>query len=721
MASISSVTQADIINVPGDQPTIQAGIDAAVNADEVVVGDGTYTGPGNRDLDFGGKLITVRSASGDPSLCIIDCEGSEESPHRAFFLHSGETSDAVIDGLTIMNGAGDISYDGAGIRCEGSGVTITNCVFFQNSGAPFGWGGAIYCRLGGSVIVSNCTFTFNSAGCGGAIHCRQGTNIEILDCTFAFNSGGTCHGGGVFFGQGDGTGVVSGCTFEFNHADWGGALAAADVLGSLSIVDCTFDHNDAVHDSNGGGAVFFSGVDDGQIVGCEITNNTAAGGGGIYTQSSGQVVIRDCVITDNMCTRAYPGGGGVTGDPAIMEGCTIAHNSSAGWGGGLSIFGDGTILNCQITNNTAIDGAGLFCHTRIPVELVNCLVTDNTATGMGGGMLIWRKAAITNCTIVGNMANTGGGVAVVGTEGAVECPDICTEVELRNSVLWGDSAVQGDELLLANNMFDDPSVLTVSHSNVAGGEAGASVEPGSVLIWGVGNIDVDPLFVDPDNGDLHLSPGSPCIDAGDNTAVPAGITTDLDGNPRFVDDPNTGDTGNPDGVNPIVDMGAYEFQVCPWDIAGPGGGPPDGTVAVNDFLELLATWGCVGCPADFLDPPGVGLEDVQYLLDNWGTACPGEAASEPPSLPDEIENAGLQWPDDWDIFVDCITSGTPEAQANVVCWLSYYLEPWPWPDCPGDDPFASSSGPQVIPQHQPGASSDPSPGWTPRRRAHRNR
>jgi hypothetical protein len=72
---------------------------------------------------------------------------------------------------------------------------------------------------------------------------------------------------------------------------------------------------------------------------------------------------------------------------------------------------------------------------------------------------------------------------------------------------------------------------------------------------GTGNIDADPTFADAEG---RLSPGSPCIDAADNTAVPEGITTDLDGNPRFVDDIGTPDTGF--GEPPMVDMGAYEFQ-----------------------------------------------------------------------------------------------------------------------------------------------------------------
>ena len=84
-----------------------------------------------------------------------------------------------------------------------------------------------------------------------------------------------------------------------------------------------------------------------------------------------------------------------------------------------------------------------------------------------------------------------------------------------------------------------------------------------------------------------LQPDSPCIDAADNTAVPKGIDTDLDGNPRFVDDLCTDDTG--DGESPIVDMGAYEFQVtCPWDL------DCNGNVGAGDLLNLLAAWG--PCP-----------------------------------------------------------------------------------------------------------------------------
>ncbi len=92
----TSTAAADVLQVPGDFRTIQEAIDAAVDGDEVVVADGTWTGVCNTNLDFGGRLITVRSDSGDPALCIIDCEWVFEV--RGFHFHSGETDQAVVSG-----------------------------------------------------------------------------------------------------------------------------------------------------------------------------------------------------------------------------------------------------------------------------------------------------------------------------------------------------------------------------------------------------------------------------------------------------------------------------------------------------------------------------------------------------------------------------------------------------------------------------------------------
>ena len=78
-----STAFAATIRVPADQPTIQAGIDAAVDGDTVLVADGTYTGEGNQDIDFKGKAITVQSENGAEN-CIIDCE---DYSVRGFYLY----------------------------------------------------------------------------------------------------------------------------------------------------------------------------------------------------------------------------------------------------------------------------------------------------------------------------------------------------------------------------------------------------------------------------------------------------------------------------------------------------------------------------------------------------------------------------------------------------------------------------------------------------------
>ena len=87
-------------DVRAESATIQAGITVASAGDTVLIADGTYTGTGNKNLDFGGRAITLRSASGDPATCIIDCE----AVGRGLYFHSGETAEAAVIGLTVRNG-----------------------------------------------------------------------------------------------------------------------------------------------------------------------------------------------------------------------------------------------------------------------------------------------------------------------------------------------------------------------------------------------------------------------------------------------------------------------------------------------------------------------------------------------------------------------------------------------------------------------------------------
>jgi hypothetical protein len=123
---------------------------------------------------------------------------------------------------------------------------------------------------------------------------------------------------------------------------------------------------------------------------------------------------------------------------------------------------------------------------------------------------------------------------------------------------------------------------------------------------GSNNINADPLFVDPDNGDFRIAIGSPCIDAGDNTAVPVDITADLAGSPRFIDNIITPDTGI--GTPPIVDMGAYEAPATvPADI------DLDGDVDGNDFAFFSACFNGAGnSPRDGCSPEQSNAYDFDF-------------------------------------------------------------------------------------------------------------
>ncbi len=132
---------------------------------------------------------------------------------------------------------------------------------------------------------------------------------------------------------------------------------------------------------------------------------------------------------------------------------------------------------------------------------------------------------------------------------------------------------------------------------------------------GTGNIAIRPRFVNGAEGNFRLRPRSPCIDAADNTAVPAGILTDLDGNPRFVDNPATPDTGVPGGAggDAIVDMGAYEFPCDPCDMNC------DGTVDALDiefFIDLLFNGGepCNTCTGDTDGNGTVDAGDIEGFI-----------------------------------------------------------------------------------------------------------
>jgi len=231
--------QARIITVDDHGPAsfnnIQAAIDDSNDSDTVLVADGTYTGDGNRDINFWGKAVTLRSENG-PEKCIIDCQGSETQPHRGFRFYNVEDSNSILDGFTIRNGYDPVS--GGGILCSSS-PTIQNCIITNNRTRDDG--GGIMCDVA-SPTIRNCIITKNIAEVweGGGIRCRSCRGVILDNCLITENS--ARYGGGIGSSGDNFTNfvdiIVTNCTFSANSAQYGGGAVHVGDGSQPSIVNC---------------------------------------------------------------------------------------------------------------------------------------------------------------------------------------------------------------------------------------------------------------------------------------------------------------------------------------------------------------------------------------------------------------------------------------------------------------------------------------------------
>ncbi len=491
---VAAPASAATLNVPSQYATIQAAVNAAANGDTVLIADGTYSGDGNRDIDFGGKNLTVTSVSGAAST-IIDCGGSATADHsgnhRGFYLHSGETS-AVISGLTIENGYEDgytAGEDGGGIDTVRAGVTIQNCTLEGNT-VSSGSGGGISLKneADGEVdTVSNCTITHNSAYYfGGGV--------------YSYNEGGGNTIPNV-------TTLVTGCTITGNTADGGGGIYNYSKYagGSITVTGCTITGNmgsDGNGNGTGGGVENDNEADTGTITvtNCTITNNTAGyQGSGVYNEniSGSSITLTNCAITGNTATNGN--GGGVYNSVGLNNG-TI------------------TLTDCAITSNAAPTGNGGGVYdgnnaTNGLITLINCTITGNTAGNQGGGVYNYNadtfitngpeETTLINCTITGNTAPSGSGGGIYNYN-----IDSASTLSFVNDIFYGDTGGEVATTSVNAPMF--------TFCDVQGGYTGT------------GNIDADPLLINAP-ADAHLSAGSPCVSAGTPNGAPA---TDKDGNTR---------------------------------------------------------------------------------------------------------------------------------------------------------------------------------------------
>jgi len=244
----------------------------------------------------------------------------------------------------------------------------------------------------------------------------------------------------------------------------------------------------------------------------------------------------DSVLTGFTITGGVGNGAGIYTDdssPTISQ--NIITKNSGYYGGGIYCNGSSNplIIGNTIIENTGTFGGAICCNNSVQPIIANNVISANSSSTGGGLHCEYTDGIIVNNTIFNNEADKGGGIYCIKS----------SDVTLVNTIVRGNRATQGSQIAMVN-VLDKAATLTVSYSNVEGGETAAYVDPVHTLAWLSGNINADPLFKDSEKDDFHLTAGSSCINAGNNDA-PDLPRTDKDENPRIS--------------GAIVDMGAYEY------------------------------------------------------------------------------------------------------------------------------------------------------------------
>jgi hypothetical protein len=259
------------------------------------------------------------------------------------------------------------------------------------------------------------------------------------------------------------------------------------------------------------------------VDGLEIRNGTYA-----VTSHAGVVTIANCDIHGQLF------GGIFGGNAAMTVQRNAIHNNRAGQGAGIYVNGGSLTLTGNVIRDneaSATDaGGGLWCN-------VNASVTNNVFTGNSagsGGAIYWTNGSgmFTNNTVTGNTAKSGG---------ALYCE--AGGVTLHNNIVAFNSS----------GIYRFGGQVTgESSTNDIFGNTGYDFSGLSALTGQLGNVAVDPWLSNPFDVP-HLQPGSPCIDAGNNSVVPSD-DIDIDGQPRIQ--------------GPRVDIGADESDGTTWPTGG---------------------------------------------------------------------------------------------------------------------------------------------------------
>jgi len=485
------VVEAD--NEPNAFTNLQDAIGLArkVDVQEIRVAQGVYWPDQGNEYISGDRAATfqlmngVAIRGGYAGVAGLDSNARDIALYKAILsgdllgddVNSTDPQHSGPNNLWMDNSSSVVIGTGTNSTAVLDGFTITSA--FNN---------AIYNRRS-SPTIANCTLTENGLyGLGRGVRNYDSSSPTFTNCIFRDNF--TAFNGGGMHNSVNCNPELTNCTFSGNTAKQGAALYNEENSNPI-------------------------------IMNCKFTGNSAAYGGAIYCENSSNTIYENCIFENNIAKErqgissktgrkhSYGGfGGGIYNhmSDSILTDCTFSSNSTK-WGGG--IYNTGSKINltkCRFSNNSARDG-GALSNNHSDLSFVNCIFSTNTGAFHGGALSNYDCIlALTNCTFSQNSASHGNAISFYSHD-----QDYSGSAVLSNSILWDE----GNEI-----SYHDRSEITITYSDIQGG------------FMGEGNIDMDPLFVNPDAGDYHLKSQtgrwdpslqnwvtddvtSLCIDAGD--------------------------------------------------------------------------------------------------------------------------------------------------------------------------------------------------------------
>ena len=561
------------LHVPAQYADVQDAISAASDGDVIVLAQGTYTS--RFAFAFYGKRITVRSS--DPLDDAV--RDSTVITNRVWFTY-GEGQESVLAGLTL----------GGGIYCSSSSPTIErNRILFAGQ-PPDLFPQAHYFGNSKAMMKDN-VFASTVLPYARLIYCSESA-VRIVGNTFTSNEAGNIID--VWGAVAGATTIIQGNSIIGNKASSAIYITDNTPMGtrvSAIVTGNVISANDT-EENNSKPAIAIYHAHDAVVADNVISGNTMRG---IYCQDSDTCALIGNTISGN-------NEHGIVCDygvnlRALIQGNYVVGNSLYGLVIGRA---QAVVLSNVIFGNQRMGVLHHDDYNRPGVYADNLIVGNGIwAASEAAGASFRSEVLFIGNTLVGNYS--------IYPRAAMK---LAGPIKVGNCIMWGNRSPEGKSIDLA---YKHPYI---ADSCIDGGVDSIVNMLNGWEGWGPGNIEADPLFVDPGHwdgdtfipGDYHLLPGSPCIDAGtndvDNPDTPEVETlpaTDIAGLPRVID-------GNLDGTA-TVDIGAYEYL--------PGDVNYDGRVNVLDLILVrnsLASDPASSAEARKADVNADGAVNVEDLL-----------------------------------------------------------------------------------------------------------